>query len=146
KDCDTENENATPTVVISQRSAHEQQCGEQKRVGFDYPLNINDCRIQTPLQCWQRHVDSRPVDKRHARTQDCRGEDPWTRSSWARCNCGPRTNNDFIAGLLNESCHLVSECLSHADQVLRLRESSHFPKRKMKIVILMLIAAPLAFV
>src|ERR1039458_7220470 len=56
--------------MISERTSEQQQRREQKRIGFNRPLNINHAGVETRLQRRQSHVDDRAVDKHHARSSD----------------------------------------------------------------------------
>ena len=76
EESNTNQENSTPSVVISERSADEQKCRKQKRVSLDDPLHVYDRGIQVRLQRWQRHVHNRAIDKGHTGSEGGGDKDP----------------------------------------------------------------------
>ena len=68
--------NAATAVVIAKRTADEQQRGEQKRVGFDHPLQVNGGGVEARLQRRQRDVDDGAVDEGHAGSENGGCEHP----------------------------------------------------------------------
>ena len=76
EDDDTDIENLSATVSITERATYQQQRGKKKRVGLDDPLNTDRRGVQIGLQKRQRDVDDGTVDKRHAGGKNCGSENP----------------------------------------------------------------------
>src|SRR5262249_20787775 len=60
---DTNQEDSPSAVVISERSAYEQERRKQKRVSLDDPLHIHDRGVQVRLQRRQCHVHNCAVNE-----------------------------------------------------------------------------------
>src|SRR6266542_2587881 len=90
---------ATPIVKTRRRpkrSADENECGEEERVGLDDPLNVRNGGFQALLEHRQRNVDHRPVDEGHARAENRGREDPLRRRACARRGLG-RLEDHLVA-------------------------------------------------
>ena len=74
---DARDEDSTASVAIPERTADEQQRGEEERISFDDPLDADDRGLQILLQRWQRHIHHRAVDKGETGAEDGRSEDPF---------------------------------------------------------------------
>jgi hypothetical protein len=72
-------EESLPAEAVSERASDENQRGEKQRVGLHDPLGAGNADAQVLLEHRQRHAHDGPVDERHARAEDGRGENPPTR-------------------------------------------------------------------
>src|SRR5204863_6550907 len=78
KERDTNEKNAPAPIMIAERTADEQERGEQKRISFDDPLQIRSSGVEACLQGGQRDVDDGAIDEGHAGSEDCGCEYPAT--------------------------------------------------------------------
>jgi hypothetical protein len=101
-------EDAPPAEAVAHRSASQKQGGEKKRVGFDYPLHVENRRVEVFLQRGQRDVDDRAIDEGHARPQNGRGQNPRLGHTHAWNSRRPRSNNAFIAWLRKNIRHRLN--------------------------------------
>src|SRR5437879_120420 len=58
---DSGGEDLAAAIAVSQRSANEEQGGQEKRVSFHHPLNVRQRGMQGRLQRRQGHVHHRSV-------------------------------------------------------------------------------------
>src|SRR4030081_525171 len=91
---DPSQKNTATSVMIAERAANQEERGEQKRVGFDHPLQIHGSGVEARLQCGQCDIDDGAIDERHGGSENGGGENPATaRFRTRRCR---RARSDYV--------------------------------------------------
>ena len=66
EDRDAHGKDAPSSKVIAQGSSHQNERGQEKRIGFHNPLDIAGGGVEISLDDWQGDIDDGAINKSHA--------------------------------------------------------------------------------
>src|SRR5215472_11401193 len=105
RDCEDGNssqKHAASSKEIACRATGQDQCCQEQRIGFHYPLHVNDACPKARLKGRERDIHHSAVDERDTRAKNCRGENPWLSSFQADAGRWRRLNGGFVAWSLHK--------------------------------------------
>src|SRR5204862_4320809 len=100
--------NAATAVVIAERTADEEERGEQEGVGFNHPLQVHCGGVEARLQCRQCDVDDSAIDERHGGSENGGGEHPATGRFRTGRSRRARPDYVFVTRFSEEGPHVCS--------------------------------------
>src|SRR6266704_2648779 len=99
---------ALSSKVIAQGSSHQNERGQEKRIGFHNPLDIASRGVEVSLDDWQGDIDDGAINKSHARSEDGGDEHPYPNTWGTGSRLRGRANNSLITGRFHEGGHVCA--------------------------------------
>src|SRR5947209_14821117 len=94
--------------MIAQGSSHQNERGQEKRIGFHNPLDIAGGGVEVFLDDWQGDIDDGAINKSHARSEDGGDEHPDPNTWGTGRRLRGRANNSLITGRFHEGGHVCA--------------------------------------